>query len=398
VVSSGTTAFAPSLGDLTLEAFARCQIHPPSLTANHFYQARMSANLLLADWNVEDGPNAWKQDLLAIPTVPGVATYALPTNVIAVTDWFIRQFQVGNPVNLSSVFTTTLGSASVNVNQPNHGMAVGNWMSVVVQIAVGGIVLFGFYEIAAVVDVNNYTIAAASNATSSVVAGGLTPSFATTLGSPTVTVTLANHGLVVGVPFSVPVAVTVGGLTLSGSYAVASVTSSSVFTITAPANAASGETVSENAGQAQLENQLPNVAPLDRVIVPISRTEYAAQPNKEEQGFPTSVFFLRTINPTATLWMVPDGNGPYVLYAWTVTQIQDAVMNGGVTMDMPQRFFEAFASGLAAKLARKFPPPPPTTVAELKQEAAEAWMKASKQDAEEGVGLFISPGLSSYYR
>src|SRR5882757_6116086 len=103
MVASGTTDFDLGLGDLTLEALARIQIHPPSVEANHMYQARMSANLMLADWNVAGGgPNLWKQQLLAIPTVPGVATYALPKNVIAVTDWFIRQFMVGTPVSLTN--------------------------------------------------------------------------------------------------------------------------------------------------------------------------------------------------------------------------------------------------------------------------------------------------------
>ncbi len=398
MTTSGTTSFAPSLGDLTIEAFARCNVHPTSLTANHTYQARMSANLMLSDWNVNPGPNLWKQVLLSIPMVPGVATYSIPSNVIAVTDWFLRQFQVGNPVNLTNAFSTTISSTSVKITQPNNGQQVGNWVAVVVPVSIGGIVLLGFYQIATVIDVNNYTITAASAATGTINLSGSTPSFATTSGSTTVTVTLNNHGLIAQAPFSVQVPTAVGGLTLSGVYSVVSVTNANVFTITAPANAGSSQTVSENAGAAQIENQLPNVDPIDRVLTPMSRTEYAAQPDKMSQGFPTSVFFLRTTYPTVTLWQVPDSNGPYVLFYWAVAQIQDAVMNGGVTMDIPERFFEAFAAGLAAKLAEKFPPPPPNTIERLELKAEKAWQRAAQQDTEEGVLLNILPMIGGYYR
>lgn len=39
----------------------------------------------------------------------------------------------------------------------------------------------------------------------------------------------------------------------------------------------------------------------DRVIMPISRTEYASYPNKAQQGFPTSFWFDRLTSPTVTL-------------------------------------------------------------------------------------------------
>ena len=47
--------------------------------------------------------------------------------------------------------------------------------------------------------------------------------------------------------------------------------------------------------------------PIDRLILPISRTEYASYPNKEQQGFPTTYWQDRLINSTVTIWPVPDG-------------------------------------------------------------------------------------------
>ena len=58
---------------------------------------------------------------------------------------------------------------------------------------------------------------------------------------------------------------------------------------------------------AYMEIDNGNGAPIDRIILPISRTEYASYPNKEQQGFTTTFWFDRLISPTVTLWPVPDG-------------------------------------------------------------------------------------------
>jgi hypothetical protein len=55
---------------------------------------------------------------------------------------------------------------------------------------------------------------------------------------------------------------------------------------------------------AYIESGSPSI---DRVILPISRTEYASYPNKTQQGFPTTFWFDRLLAPTVTLWPVPDG-------------------------------------------------------------------------------------------
>jgi hypothetical protein len=53
----------------------------------------------------------------------------------------------------------------------------------------------------------------------------------------------------------------------------------------------------------------------DRIIMPVSRTEYASYPNKEQEGFTTTFWFDRLIspNPTVTLWPVPDGSSAQYL-------------------------------------------------------------------------------------
>jgi hypothetical protein len=75
-------------------------------------------------------------------------------------------------VNLTNPFTTTALSPLVNVKQTNHSAAVGNYVDFSGASPVGGLTINGEYQITAVVDANNYTITAASNASSSTTGGG----------------------------------------------------------------------------------------------------------------------------------------------------------------------------------------------------------------------------------
>lgn len=133
--------------------------------------------------------------------------------------------------------------------------------------------------------------------------------------------------------------------------------------------------------------------PIDRIIWPISRTEYASMPNKEQQGEVTSFWFDRLLDPSVTLWQVPDGGGPYTLRYYCCTQIFDAAMQGGQTADIPNRWLGAFAWGLAERLAHSYAP---QQVPRLMAKAATALQQAMEQDTE-NANMYISPGLSSYY-
>jgi hypothetical protein len=91
---------------------------------------------------------------------------------------------------------------------------------------------------------------------------------------------------------------------------------------------------------------------IDRIIMPVSRTEYASYPNKEQQGFPTVFWFDRLLSPTVTLWPVPNvDNGPSTLSYYRVTQIQDSNLSSGQTVDIPYLWMEAYAYALAQRLA-----------------------------------------------
>jgi len=65
-------------------------------------------------------------------------------------------------------FSTTSASSNVNVNLVGHGYSVGSTFPIIISTAIGGITLFGNYTVNAIVDVNNFTIAANTTATSTV--------------------------------------------------------------------------------------------------------------------------------------------------------------------------------------------------------------------------------------
>jgi len=132
---------------------------------------------------------------------------------------------------------------------------------------------------------------------------------------------------------------------------------------------------------------------VDRLIFPISQTEYAAVPNKLVQDPPTQFWFNSLISPTITFYPVPDGNGPYTVYYYRVRQIQDALLPNGFQMEVPYRWLDALTAGLAHRLAAVFAP----QLEQLrKMDADEAWRIAATQDTE-NVPLYITPGITSYF-
>lgn len=237
MTSSGTYAFNPSLGEVVLNAFARCGVRRTALVQEHMQDARFEANLMFSEWS-NRGVNLWKVDLQEIPLLEGVSTYYADT---------------GN------------------------------------------------------------TAAAAAR-----------------------TIMVLDAYISVG-------------------------TGQSAF---------------------------------DRVIMPISRTEYSQTPNKTLQSPPTVFWFDRLINPTITVWPVPDQSNYYTLKFYRVIQVQDAELSNGQTLDIPNRWMDAACAGLAARLAIIYAPDRSQI---LEAKAAQSYEIAATQDTE-NVPMYIMPGLSGYFR
>ena len=144
---------------------------------------------------------------------------------------------------------------------------------------------------------------------------------------------------------------------------------------------------------AYIETVNGSAQPIDRLILPISRTEYASYPNKEQQGFTTTYWFDRLLSPTVTLWPVPDGTTTSLKY-YRVRQIQDANLTNNQNVEIPYLWLEAFAYGLAQRLATIWAP---DKIALLKPMADEAYAIAAAQNVETAQ-QYISPIISGYFR
>jgi len=158
-------------------------------------------------------------------------------------------------VNIAVGFSTTVGSNQVVIT--DTGRNADNYDSIYIktQVSVGGIVLFGQYQVYNPGgSANTYSIYATdvlgnpALATSTVSNGGAVPVFDTTSGDTFVTVTLADHGYAIGDTFPILIATMVGGVTLYGNYIVTSVNSTSEFVISGNSQATFTDTSSENGG------------------------------------------------------------------------------------------------------------------------------------------------------
>ena len=82
MTSSGTYAYAPAIGDLILQAFSRCNIRGPELTAQHLQDAGTECNLLNVQFT-NRLPNQYALETPTINLVQGTALYTLPNRTVA---------------------------------------------------------------------------------------------------------------------------------------------------------------------------------------------------------------------------------------------------------------------------------------------------------------------------
>lgn len=391
--TSGTYNFSLSNADILIEALDRCEIRPPAITGEHMISGRRSLNLELQSWG-NDVPKLWAIELVTIPLVQGVPIYSLPSNVICMLDTYIRQFSLQTTWNVAPNFSTVINSTTVTITVSNYGMVDGQYINIVTPVAFGGIVLQGFYQVVNAINTNSFTITSSEAATSTVSGGGTVPQFTATAGQVAMNVHLPNHGLVVNDIFNIGAQTVVGGITLYGSYTVNGVTDVNNFGITLNATVIINQVAYENGGLAQIQSQANSVEPIDYILTPFGRTDYAQIPDKLVQARPTSYWFNRQINSQVNLWQVPDQNGPYQLQTYCMMQIQDAYPVMGQVPQIPYRFMDALCAKLAYRLAIKYAK---AMIAILKPEADAAYALATTEDRERAQ-ISILPDLSGYYR
>ena len=134
--------------------------------------------------------------------------------------------------------------------------------------------------------------------------------------------------------------------------------------------------------------------PNDRVLFPVSKTDYLAYPNKTLQQPPTVYWPDRVVPIQLSLYPTPDGNGPYPFIYLAIQQNDDAVLSGAVTLDLPYRVINAFKDLLVAELALTYD----KANAPMYATVAAGSRQRSETSDRENVSLYITPGLSRYYR
>lgn len=132
----------------------------------------------------------------------------------------------------------------------------------------------------------------------------------------------------------------------------------------------------------------------DRILWPLSTFEYAAIPDKTQEGPPTSYWYQRLATPVIFMWPVPDDAATYTLKLRVCRQIQDVALTSGTTLDLPYRWLDVYVADLAHRLSRIYTP---DKEAMRKQDSIDAWANAATED-QERVPLYIQPQTSSYWR
>jgi hypothetical protein len=87
MATSGTTAFAPDIGEICEEAYERAGLEMRS--GYDLATARRSLNLLMMEW-ANKGINLWTVDSGTVSLTADTATYSLPTDTVDLIEYLIR--------------------------------------------------------------------------------------------------------------------------------------------------------------------------------------------------------------------------------------------------------------------------------------------------------------------
>lgn len=262
--------------------------------------------------------------------------------------------------NFTPNFSTTINSNVVTIINTGSGQSSYNFVNFITPIAVvgSGITLSGVYPIAYQNDVNTYAVYASTLATATVNNVGKTYYATTTSGSYAVSINFANHGLAVGniIYINPSFPITIGGVTLSGTYTVFSITDVNNFVVNV-ANVASS-----NASAYQNSNMVNAVYYVG--IGPNSLSGYGGNlysPSGSLYGYGvSSTINIGTAITGFTDWSLDNwgqilianpANGP--IYYWQpnsyiqnaqILSAQVPLINDGIFVAMPQRQIVAWGS------------------------------------------------------
>lgn len=134
--------------------------------------------------------------------------------------------------------------------------------------------------------------------------------------------------------------------------------------------------------------------PIDRLIIPISRSDYMAIANKTMQGFPTSYWFDRLLDPKLYLWPVPNNDIIGGLRYYVQKRPMDEDTINGTQIAIPYQAYDAFTWALAERLAFIYSPEKLAMIAPKAQQSYQRML----QSTTENVPLELDVSVKSYFR
>jgi len=332
--TSGTFNFGSAINDqFIIDAYERCGILPDLITAEQIQSAQRSCNLLFSEW-INRGLNLWTITQENLNLNANQNAYTLPFPTSDILEATIRSSQR----NLGGTAFSSAGGVAQNAFDNNANTAC-------TQVAPNGYISYNY---GANVQYAIQMVGIQSNAT--------------------LVYTLVAEYSPDNINWTTSVAIPAQTFTQGMNL---------WFVVPVPTNAQYFRVRETGGATLNVQELYFNTVLLDIPITRISRSEYIFLPQKNQTGRPTSFWVDRTINPVIYLWPTPTAQYNNMFYT-RVQLIQDI---GSLTNNpyIPQRFYEAFAAGIASKLALKYMP---DRFDVLKQEAELAFNIAAVEDTE----------------
>lgn len=131
--------------------------------------------------------------------------------------------------------------------------------------------------------------------------------------------------------------------------------------------------------------------PVDRIILPISRTDWASTSNKTMSGFPTSYWWDRLLSPTMQLWPVPNQDIVGGLRYYVQKRAMDANLTNGTQVQIPFEAYDYFTWALALRLAVIYAPDKLAMLQPLKEGAYQKYLQASTENVPINMAINVAP-------
>lgn len=347
---SGTRSFNPNLGEVIIAAFARCGVRRTELTQQHMADAQFEGNLLQSDMQ-GDGINLYQVVLQTQDIIPGKGQYFIDPTTVFMLDVYIRQNNYSN--------------VPIGVGWANNYPYVDGWTNS------NGSQMIWY----------NTPPTSAPNPTSVDWANQYQ------YDSPWVN----SNDKVDYWAYSPPLNYVQWGNNQSN-YPI-------------PWTNDNGYTDNwMGIGSPIPPEPIPPIPPgpvyslnsgvTDRLITPISRSDWAATANKGMTGFPTSYWYDKLLEPVMYLWPVPNMFIPQGLQYYIQQRPQNADMANGTDIQIPYEYYDYYCWGLAERLAYIYAP---EKVAIISPRKEKAWLRALQANTE-NVPLNLDTNLGSYFR